>query len=47
MVSEGSRDGFFRMGETLAVLKAEGKHPESREVLMRWVRKGRSSVAED
>ena len=37
---EGSREGFFKMGVMQACLKAEGKQPESREVLRREEMKG-------
>lgn len=36
-----SRVGFLRCGFVLAVLNAVGKWPELREVLIRFVRKGR------
>ena len=41
------RVGFFRRGLTLASFRELGKQPVEREVLIRWVRKGRRSGAID
>lgn len=35
-----SRDGFFRMGVMVALLKEEGNMPVVSEKLKRWVRAG-------
>ena len=45
--SEELSVGFLSSGVTLASLRASGKQPVDKEMLMRWVRKGRRSGAID